>query len=64
MLLNELNAALQANAQHLGLPSFRTEVSPSGNNLQWLKKNLTRKEDCPVRIKELVRMSITELTRP
>lgn len=64
MLLNELNTLLAQHSQSLGLPSFRSEVSGSGNNLQWLHKNLKRNPNCPPRVKELVAKPISELVRP
>lgn len=64
MLLNELNALLAQHRDALKLPSFRAEVSTSGNNLQWLHKNLKRNQQCPQRIAELVAKPISELTRP
>lgn len=63
MLLNELNALLAEHQQDLGLPSFRSEVTASGNNLQWLHKNLKRNPRCPARIAELVAKPIAELVR-
>ncbi|AQT28639.1 hypothetical protein YOLOSWAG_159 [Erwinia phage vB_EamM_Yoloswag] len=64
MLLNELNQLLKKHSNVLGLPSFRAEVSTSGNNLAWLKKTMPRNTACPERLKELVQKSIQELTRP
>lgn len=64
MLLNELNVLLAKHRDELKLPSFRAEVSSSGNNLQWLHKNLKRNPQCPPRIAELVAKSISELVRP
>ena len=63
MLLQELNTLLAVYEKDLGLPSFRAEVSPAGGNLAWLKKHLSRNPQCPVRIKELVKKSIQELSR-
>lgn len=64
MLLDELNSLLAQHGKDLGLPTFRSEVSPSGNNLPWLKKHLPRNPRCPVRIQELVQKPIQELSRP
>ncbi|QZE56360.1 hypothetical protein pEaSNUABM40_00164 [Erwinia phage pEa_SNUABM_40] len=64
MLLNELNALLAEHRDALKLPSFRAEVSASGNNLHWLHKNLKRNPQCPQRIAELVAKPLSELTRP
>lgn len=63
MLLAELNQLLSKHAKDLGLPTFRSEVSPAGGNLQWLKKMMPRNPRCPQRIQELVQKSIQELTR-
>lgn len=63
MLLDELNQLLQKNSKALGLPSFRSEVSASGNNLPWLKKMMPRNPNCPERLKELVQKPIQELLR-
>lgn len=64
MLLNELNALLAKHSKELNLPTFRAEVSMSGNNLQWLNKNLKRNPNCPARVVELVAKPISELIRP
>ncbi|ARW58801.1 hypothetical protein HOS33_gp161 [Erwinia phage vB_EamM_Y3] len=64
MLLNELNALLAKQSKDLKLPSFRSEVTASGSNLQWLHKNLKRNPTCPPRLLELLAKPISELTRP
>lgn len=64
MLLKELNALLTKHNDVLKLPAFRSEVSASGGNLQWLHKNLKRNPQCPPRIAELLSKPISELTRP
>lgn len=64
MLLKELNALLNKHGAVLKLPAFRSEVSASGGNLQWLHKNLKRNSECPARITELLAKPISELTRP
>ncbi|AXG66554.1 hypothetical protein JA33_150 [Dickeya phage vB_DsoM_JA33] len=58
-LLDELNTLL-ANSE-LNLPSFRCNVSRSGQNKQWLEKNLKRHPSCPDRIKQLVAMPMAAL---
>lgn len=58
-LLDELNALLENS--DLNLPTFRCSVSRSGNNKQWLEKNLKRHPTCPARIKELVAMPLSVL---
>lgn len=63
MLLEELNQLLHKHSKDLGLPSFRSEVSTSGNNLAWLKKMMPRNPRCPDRLKELVQKPIQELRR-
>lgn len=63
MLLEELNTLLAKHVHVLKLPSFRAEVSTSGNNLPWLKKHLPRNPECPVRLQELVQKPIQELIR-
>ena len=64
MLLNELNALLAANSVALDLPPYHQEVSLSGGNLQWLRKNLKRNPNVPQRIVDLLAKPISELTRP
>lgn len=58
-LLDELNSLLEKS--DLNLPAFRCSVSRSGNNKQWLEKNLKRHPTCPERIKELVAMPMSVL---
>jgi hypothetical protein len=58
-LLDELNSLLEKS--DLNLPAFRCAVSRSGNNKQWLEKNLKRHPSCPERIKELVAMPMSVL---
>lgn len=58
-LLDELNALLAKS--DLNLPSFRCSVSRSGQNKQWLEKNLKRNGNCPERIKELVALPLAKL---
>lgn len=61
-LLDELNALLEK--ANLNLPAFRCNVSRSGQNQQWLQKNLKRHADCPARIKELVALPMAALVKP
>ena len=60
-LLDELNTLLEKS--DLDLPSFRSTVSRSGQNKQWLEKNLKRNANCPERIKELLALPISTLIR-
>lgn len=60
-LLDELNTLLAT--ADLNLPSFRSTVSRSGQNKQWLEKNLKRNAACPDRIKELLALPISTLIR-
>lgn len=44
----------------LGLPDFRREIGPSGNNYQWVRKALKNKEGVPDRIKELLNIDMVK----
>ena len=53
--LQELNQLLAD--KKLDIPSFRREVSPSGNNYVWLQKNIQKRNpNIPKRLKELLRI--------
>ena len=53
--LLELNKLLKK--EKLDLPEFRREVSPSGTNYMWLRKNILKKNpNVCSRIRELLRI--------
>lgn len=59
--LNRLNELLKDPA--LGLPQFRTSVSPAFANLNWLKEKLPRNPACNDELKGLLSMSQAELLK-
>jgi hypothetical protein len=53
--IDELNELLKD--KKIILPDFRRAVSTTGQNTQWLKKNIaTRNPQLPTRIKELINL--------
>lgn len=55
--LAELNGLLSD--KKLDLPEFRRTVNPSGNNYQWLQRNITiRNPNISERFKELLGMKV------
>lgn len=53
--LQELNQLLVD--KNLDIPSFRREVTPSGNNYVWLQKNIRKRNpNIPKRLKELLKI--------
>jgi hypothetical protein len=51
--LEELNRLLKSKT--LDLPDFRRDISPSGNNYNWLQRNIgIRNKDLEPRLKELL----------
>lgn len=59
--LNRLNELLKDPS--LGLPAFRTSVSPAFANLNWLKGKLPDNPACSDELKGLLAMSQTELLK-
>ncbi len=59
--LNRLNELLKN--PKLGLPQFRTVVSPAFANLNWLKDKLPRNPECGEELKSLLAMSQKELLK-
>jgi hypothetical protein len=51
---DELNSLLKANAEALGIPGHRAEVSKSGANLSWIRRILKDKKGVPDRIREIL----------
>lgn len=51
--IEELNELLKSNK--IVIPDFRRSIGPTGQNAQWIKKNLhIRNPDLHARVKELV----------
>lgn len=61
-LLDELNGLLKKTK--LNIPEYAREVHATGKNYKWLKKNLGNNPEVPERIRELLGMSLNELTKP
>jgi len=61
-LLEELNGLLKKGKY--SVPAFRAEVSMSGNNKQWLSKNLKKNPDCDPRVLELLSLPMHQLVTP
>lgn len=56
--LAELNQLLAKTK--LGLPDFRREIGPSGNNYQWVRKALKNKAGVPDRLRELLNIGVVK----
>lgn len=52
--IDELNELLKTSG--LNIPEYRKEVSYSGRNIDWLRRNLAKIENIPPRIVKLLKI--------
>lgn len=60
-LLDELNELMSTVTI---VPEYTRTVHHSGKNYKFLKKNISKNPNVPERVRELLSMSLNELTKP
>lgn len=61
--LERLNELLISKEYALKLPDIRSEVDPSGRNLEWLRKNITPKLPENSELRKLLALAIPQLIK-